>query len=96
MLVLGKFSKVLDKVGKLLAVCTVTLIAVLFLNAKFPFVPADTLAILLPIREYAILATIIIVGFEFAVKRNILIFILYCIIALIAVIFSFPALLHLF
>ena len=96
MLILGRFSKFFDVLGKILAFCTVTLIAALFLNAKFPFIPADTLAILTPVREYAILSTLIVVGFEFAVKRNILIFILYCIIALIAVVFSFPALFYLF
>lgn len=92
MLVLNKSAKFLDKLGKILAFLTVTLIAVLFINERFSFIGADVENILYKIREYAILATLIVVGFEFAVKRNIVIFVLYCIIALVAVGFSFPAL----
>jgi hypothetical protein len=38
------------------------------------------------------LATLIVVGLEWAVRRNIVFFIIYCVIALIAIGFSFPAL----
>ena len=91
MIGLRKLSKSLDILGKFLAFCSVTLIALLYINMRFSFLGADIATILYRVREYAILATLIVVGFEWAVKRNIVFFVIYCIIALIAVGFSFPA-----
>jgi hypothetical protein len=92
MLVLKKTSKFFDILGKFLALCSVTLIAVLYINSRFAFIGADIVNILYRVREYAILATLIVVGLEWAVRRNIVFFIIYCVIALIAIGFSFPAL----
>lgn len=90
MIIGKKISKVLDILGEILAVLTIILIAFLYLNANFKFVEdASILNLLATIREYAILGTIIIVGLEFSVKRNILWFIIFCAIAAVAVIFSF-------
>lgn len=90
MIIGKKLSKVLDILGELLAVLTIMLIAFLYINAKFQFVKdISLLEMLTTIREYMILATIIVVGLEFSVKRNILWFIIFCALAAVAVVFSF-------
>lgn len=91
-MVLGKKMSVLfDVLGKLCAVLTVALYAFLFVNANFKWVdPAsEIVGILEIVRTYAALVVVIIVGLEFAVKRNIVIFILFCLLAAITVVFSF-------
>lgn len=76
-----------------MAFLTVIIIGVVFLNdGVFKFLSDDKLAVLRLIKEYAVLATLIVVGFAFASKRNIIFFVLYCILAAVAVGFSFPAL----
>lgn len=94
MIIIGKFSKVFDIIGQILAFCTVILIGILYLNQVLPaqFLTGDTLATLTTIREYAILVTLIVCGMEFACKRSIIIFIPFCILAALAFVLSFPAL----
>lgn len=46
--------------------------------------------ILAYVWKYAILGTVIIVGMGVTLKRNIIFFILFCAIAAVAVVFSFP------
>lgn len=91
MIILDKFAKIFDWLGRLMAFLTIILIALLFLNAKFPFL-GDKAALLTTIKEYAVLSTLIVVGLGFASRRSILLFIPFCIFAVIAVVFSFPAL----
>lgn len=90
-MVLGKnVTKLFDILGEILAVLTITLIAFLYLNANFDFITdVSIIDLLTTIREYAILATVIIVGLEFAVKRSFMFFIVFAAIAAVAIIFSF-------
>jgi len=92
MLVFRKFEKLFDLLGEIAAFLTIALIATLFLNVKYSFIPADTLSILETIREYAILGTLIIVGLEFSCKKGLIVFALYGALAAVAIIYSFPAL----
>lgn len=87
-----KFEKLFDIIGEIAAFLTITLIALLFLNAKYNFLPANAAQVMSDIREYAILGTLIVVGLEFACKRNFIIVILYFVIVAVALFFSFPAL----
>lgn len=88
---IGKnLSKVLDVLGEILAVLTIALAAFLYLNGTFNFLTDDNLVSLLwTIREYMMLGTIIIVGLEFAVKRSFAFFVIFVVLAAVAVIFSF-------
>lgn len=93
MIIIRHFSKLFSIVGQIMAFLTVIIIGVVFLNdGVFKFLSDDKLAVLRLIKEYAVLATLIVVGFAFASKRNIIFFVLYCILAAVAVGFSFPAL----
>jgi hypothetical protein len=83
-------SRFFDLLGELLAVLTIMLIAFLFLNTNFNFVgDSATLNMLTTIRDYAILGTLIIVGLEFSVKRSFVWFVIFLILAAIAVLFTF-------
>jgi hypothetical protein len=88
---IGKnLSKVLNVLGEILAVLTIALAAFLYLNGTFKFLTDDNLVSLLwTIREYMMLGTIIIVGLEFAVKRSFAFFVIFVVLAAVAVIFSF-------
>ena len=93
MIVIRHFSKLFSIIGQIMAFLTVAIIGIVFLNdGVFRFLSEEKLAMLRLIKEYAVLATLIVVGFAFASKRNIIFFILYCILAAVAVGFSFPAL----
>ena len=90
MLIGKSLTKVFDVLGEILAVLTITLIAFLYLNANFNFITdVSKIELLTTLREYMILGTIIIVGLEFSVKRNIVFFLIFVAIAAVAVVFSF-------
>ena len=79
-----------DFLGEILAVLTIMLIAFLFINANFGLIgSADTVSVLTAIRDYAILGTLIIVGLEFSVKRSFAWFVIFLVLAAIAVLFTF-------
>ncbi|HIW56176.1 MAG TPA: hypothetical protein H9686_04230 [Firmicutes bacterium] len=83
-------KKVLDFITSILAFLTVLLFAFLYANAVFDFgIAAETISLLYVIREYMVLATIVLVGLEFAVTKGFLFLIIYCVIAALVVIFSF-------
>ena len=93
MIIIRHFSRLFSIIGQIMAFLTVIIIGVVFLNdGLFRFLSEEKLAMLRLIKEYAVLATLIVVGFAFATKRNIIFFVLYCILAAVAVGFSFPAL----
>ena len=94
MLILGRFSKLFDIIGQILAFATVILLGVLYLNQVLPvqFLAAETKASLEVIKEYAVLVTLIVCGLEFACKRSIIIFIPFCVLAALTFVLSFPAL----
>ncbi len=94
MLILGRFSKLFDIIGQIMAFATVILLGVLYLNQVLPvqFLAAETLETLNVIKEYAVLCTLIVCGMEFACKRSIIIFIPFCVLAVLTFVLSFPAL----
>lgn len=76
-----------------MAFLSVIIIGILFLNdGVVKFLPADIYKTLSTIKEYAVLFTLIIVGFSFACKRSLVLFVIYCLLAVAVVGFSFPAL----
>jgi ethanolamine transporter EutH len=90
MIIGKKLSKVFDILGEILATLTIILIAFLYINGKYNFYnDQNMLELLFKIREYMILGTVVVVGLEFSVKRNILWFLIFCALAAVAVIFSF-------
>lgn len=91
-MILGrKLTKVFDFLGEIFAVLTIALYAFLFVNANFKWVDptSEIIGILTLIRTYAAMVVVIIVGLEFAVKRNMIFFIIFCALAAITVVFSF-------
>ena len=93
MIIIRHFSRLFSIIGQIMAFLTVLIIGVVFLNdGVLRFLSEEKLAMLRLIKEYAVLATLIVVGFAFASKRNIIFFVIYCILAAVAVGFSFPAL----
>ena len=93
MIVVRHFSKVFNIIGQIMAFLTVILLGIIFLNdGIIHFIPDATMATLRTIKEYAVLSTLVVVGFSFASRRNIIFFIIYCVLAVVAIGFSFPAL----
>lgn len=83
-------KKILDIITSLLAFLTVLLFAFLYANAVFGFgLDAELVSTLYIVREYMVMATVILVGLEFAVTKGFLFLLIYCIIAAVVVIFSF-------
>ena len=93
MIIIRHFSKLFSIIGQIMAFLTVAIIGLVFLNdGGVKFLSDSTLNTLRMVKEYAVLATLVVVGFAFATKRNIIFFVLYCILAAVAIGFSFPAL----
>lgn len=93
MIVFDKFSKLFTVIGQIAAYITVAIIGLLFINdGIYAFLPQKTYNILSIIKEYAVLFTLVIVGFSFACKRTFLLWIPFVILAVAAIGFSFPAL----
>lgn len=63
-------EKVFDILGEIMAILTILLYAVLYINANWSFIPENILNVLNVIKEYAALAVVAIVGFEAMVKRG--------------------------
>lgn len=93
MLVLRNFSKLFLLIGQIMAFLSVIIIGILFLHdGVVKFLPQDVYKTLSTIKEYAVLFTLIVVGFSFACRRTLLLFVLYCVLAATVIGFSFPAL----
>lgn len=93
MIIIRHFSKLFSIIGQIMAFLTVIIIGLVFLNeGGVKFVSDSTLKTLKMIKEYAVLATLVVVGFSFASRRNIIFFVIYCLLAAVAIGFSFPAL----
>ena len=94
MIVFRNFSKIFSIIGQIMAFLSVILLGLVFLNdGVVKFLPDDFLNTLRTIKEYAVLFTLIVVGFSFACRRGLILFVLYCALAIAVVSFSFPALL---
>lgn len=79
MLVLKNFSKFFNVLGQIMAFLTIVMLGLLYLNDVLPIkFLGDYASILQSIKEYAVILTITVCGLSFAVKRNMLIFILFC------------------
>ena len=63
-------EKIFDILGEILAVLTIILYAVLFVNAVWSFIPENVLKVLQVIKDYAALVVVLVVGIECIVKRN--------------------------
>lgn len=93
MLILRNFSKLFLVLGQIAAFLSVIIIGLIFINdGIIGFLPENVYKTLTTIKEYAVLFTLIIVGFSFACKRSLVLFVLYCVLAVAVVGFSFPAL----
>lgn len=93
MIILRPFSKIFNIVGQIMAFLTVIIIGLVFINDGWvQFLPDSALNTLKMIKEYAVLSTLLVVGFAFASRRNIIFFVIYCLLAVVAISFSFPAL----
>lgn len=86
----GTGEKVFDILGEILGFLTILLIVFLFANAQWDFIKnTDLVGTLYLIQAYAIIATVGVVGLEFAAKRGWIFFILFAALVAAAVIFSF-------
>ncbi len=86
MLILKNFSKFFAILGQIMAFLTIVMLGLLYLNDVVPvkFLPEDFANTLTNIKEYAVILTITVCGLSFAVKRNIIIFLLFCAFAVCA------------
>lgn len=93
MLILRNFSKLFLVIGQIMAFLSVIIIGLLFINDGIvTFLPDNVYKTMAMIKEYAVLFTLIVVGFSFACKRTLVLFVLYCVLAVAVIGFSFPAL----
>ncbi len=83
-------EKLIDTIGEILGLVTIALIAFLYIEAQWPFLPPQFAGVLWVIREYAIIVVVALKGMELILKRNsFILFIIYAALVAIAVIFSF-------
>lgn len=93
----SSLEKVVDIIGEILAFFTVALIVLLFINRYVAgrasdgvgFLPVKLSEVLESIREIAVLLVVGLAGLEFAIKRGIIVFIIYAALVAVAVIFLF-------
>lgn len=93
MLIGRPLAKVLDIAVGILAFIMVGVLAFSYINAKFGFIkdPGD-LAWLTKWREIGVLTVVGLAGLSFALKRNVVIFILFIIVFAVAAVFFFYSL----
>lgn len=90
-------EKVVDVITEILAFLTVALIVLLFVNRYVAaraadgigFLPATVSGVMESIREIAVLLVVGLAGLQFALKRGIVVFIIYALFIAAAVIFLF-------
>ncbi len=93
MLILRNFSKIFNIIGQIGAFLTVMIIGLIYLNqGVWKFMGDNALNTLITIKEYAVLFTLVVVGLSFACKRNLVLFVVWAVLAAVAIGFSFPAL----
>ena len=91
-MVLGrKVEKVVDIVGEILAMATIVLVVVMLANDKWGFIQLETAMydILNTVKNFAIVAVLGLSALEFALKRNIIIFIICAAAIVVAFVFVF-------
>ena len=82
-------EKFIDIVGEILAMATMVLVVLLFANAKWGFIGADAVKVLEPIKNFAIVAVLGLKSLEFALKRNVIFFIICAAVIVVAFVFVF-------
>lgn len=82
-------EKVFDILGEILALLTIALYVVLFINANWSFIPENVLNILNIIKDYAALVVVVIVGFEAVVKRGFVFKVLFLLVLAIIILAQF-------
>ena len=90
-MILGRpIAKLLDVVTGIAAFCMVAVLAFCFITAKFPLIrePAD-LEALYRVRDVGVMVVVGLAGLEFALKRSIIIFIVFSILLAVAAVFMF-------
>lgn len=91
-MILGRrLERVVDIVGEVLAMGTLALILLLYINGRFPFISGDILTTLMYVREVAIVSVLGLKALEFALKRNIIAFLIFAAIIVAAFVFMFQA-----
>lgn len=76
--------------GELFAFLTVLLILFMFVHEYFGIIKnVDLVRTLYLVREYMIIASLILVGFTFASKKGLILFIIYMAAAVAVIVFSF-------
>ena len=85
MLVLRNFSKLFTTVGQILAFLTVAILGLIYLNDVLPVhFLGDFYNTLVGIKDYAVIVSLTVCGMAFACRRSIILFALFCILALCA------------
>lgn len=86
MIVIRNFSKFFGGLGQIMAFLTVALLGLLYINSAAPikFLPENWLNIMERIKDYAVIVTLTVCGLGFASKRSLIIFVLFCVLALAA------------
>ncbi len=83
-------ERMIDTIGEILGLLTIALIAFLYIEAQWPFLPTKLAGVLWVIREYAIIIVVALKGMELILKRNsFILFIIYAALVAVAIIFSF-------
>ena len=82
-------EKFIDIVGEILAMATMVLVVLLFANTKWGFIGADAVKVLEPIKNFAIVAVLGLKSLEFALKRNVIFFIICAAVIVVAFVFVF-------
>ena len=89
-MVIGRgIEKVIDIVGEVLAMATMVLVVVLLANEKWAFIGADMTVILKTVERFAIVAVLGLKSLEFALKRNVIFFIVCAAVIVVAFVFVF-------
>ncbi len=97
-MIIGRpIEKVIDFIGEFLAMGTVILLIVMYINSLLMskglpgFIPADKLDFMKSLREYAIVAVVGLKALEFALKRNVILAIIcFAIIAAAVILVMLP------
>lgn len=86
MILFKNFSKFFSSLGQIMAFLTIILLGLIYLNEALPvqFLPTDFYNILKTIKDYAVILTITVCGFGLACKTPLLVFVIFCIMAVCA------------
>ena len=84
-----KLEKIVDVIGEVFAFLTVALLVFVFVNRWQGFLPENVANILESVLTIAVLVVVALAGLEFALKRGLVVFIIYGVMVAAAVIFLF-------